>query len=86
MLPLAPRPIEAVDPVAALAARAAACSPPEASLLRRARQEPSVTMDAADALAFDLPVARRELRRDRLASRRRWQFALREEAVVRPAE
>ncbi len=86
MLPLAPRRIEAADPAAALAARAGACSAPEASLLRRARQDPQVTMDAADALTFDLPIARRELRRDRLASRRRWQFGLREEAVVRPTE
>jgi CRISPR system Cascade subunit CasD len=86
MLPLAPRRIEAANPAAALAARAAARPPPEASLLPRAQQQPQVTMDAADAHAFNLPVARTELRRDRLASRHRWQFALREEAVLTSAQ
>jgi CRISPR system Cascade subunit CasD len=82
MLPLAPRRIAAADPAAALAARAAARLGPESSLLPRTTLHPQVTMDAADAAAFDLPVARTEIRRDRLASRHRWQFALREEAVL----
>jgi hypothetical protein len=39
-------------------------------------------MTAADARDFGLPIQRVEMRRDALASRRRWQFAVREEAVL----
>lgn len=80
MLPLAPETTEAADAVAVLAARAAAQS--KSNLLVRPRHvgPPVVVTDAADA--GDYPVHRHELRRDRLASRRRWQFALREEAVL----
>ncbi len=86
MLPLAPELPEAENPVDALAARAAAlaawaraeCVWP---LLRR--YAPVVTLDAADAQRMSLPVQRVEVRRDRIASRRRWQFGLRQEAVLR---
>jgi hypothetical protein len=43
---------------------------------------PVTTLDAADARAFGLDYRRVEMRRDALASRRRWQFNLREEAVL----
>ncbi|MDA8051609.1 MAG: type I-E CRISPR-associated protein Cas5/CasD [Rhodospirillales bacterium] len=82
MFPLAPSRIEAPDPAAALARRAAERKAPEQTLLPRRAEAPQVTMDAADAHAFGLAIARRELRRDSLVSRRRWQFALREEAVL----
>jgi hypothetical protein len=39
-------------------------------------------MTASEAREFDLPIDRIELRRDALASRRRWQFSLREEAIL----
>lgn len=41
--------------------------------------------DGADLLAGDYRVQRIERRRDRAVSRRRWQFALRDEIVARPA-
>ena len=84
MLPLAPRIVEAGDPAAALADRAATGPEPERSRRDRDR-EPVVAMDAADARAFDLRdrIRRVEIRRDALASRRRWQFGLREEALLR---
>lgn len=84
MLPFAPALTDAADPVAALAARSAeeltrATAPPRPS---RAGP-PVVALDAADAGDQALRV---ELRRDRLASRRRWQFGLREEAVLKGPE
>ena len=48
----------------------------------RFRSAAVVTMTAADARDFGLPIQRVEMRRDALASRRRWQFAVREEAVL----
>jgi CRISPR system Cascade subunit CasD len=80
MLSLAPVVADAPDPVAALATRAEAQA--NLNLLRWPNRgdPPVVTMDAADA--GGLPVRRIELRRDRLASRRRWQFSMREEAVL----
>jgi len=39
-------------------------------------------MTAADAPDFGLLIQRIEMRRDALTSRRRWQFALREEALL----
>jgi CRISPR system Cascade subunit CasD len=81
MLPLAPERTEAADPVAALAMRANGGPEPERQLLRL-RGASVVTMTAADARDFDLPIQRVELRRDAVASRRRWQFALREEALM----
>ncbi len=82
MLPLAPCRIAAADPPAALSLRAAERAAPERELLQRASPLHLVTMDASDADGFGLPVGRRELRRDSLVSRGRWQFALREEAVL----
>jgi CRISPR system Cascade subunit CasD len=80
-LPLDPRIAESADPVAALAERAA--SDPGLALLGTPSTEaPVVTLDRADAVAFGLAVQRVELRRDEPQSRRRWQFNLREEAVL----
>ena len=46
-----------------------------------------MTMTAADARQFGLSnkIGRIEFRRDAIASRRRWQFALREEAILMEA-
>ncbi|MGH7117990.1 MAG: type I-E CRISPR-associated protein Cas5/CasD, partial [Acetobacteraceae bacterium] len=82
MLPLAPRRISAADPAAALSHRAIERPDLERLLLQGSHRSPQVTMDAADAERFDLPISRRELSRDSLLSRRRWQFALREEAIL----
>jgi CRISPR system Cascade subunit CasD len=80
MLPLAPEVKPAADPVAALAARAQRdCGLRLLSLQPAA--DPVVTLDAADARTFALAYRRVELRRDALASRQRWQFNLREEAI-----
>jgi CRISPR system Cascade subunit CasD len=84
MLPMAPCLEEATDPAAVLARRAADGPEPERRLLSL-HAAPIVTMTAADAHSFGLPVARIEVRRDGLASRRRWQFNLREEAVLEVA-
>jgi len=81
MLPLASRRGEAPDPRAALASRAASGPNPERDSLR-ALGAVVVTMTAADARAFGLPIQRVEMRRDQVASRRRWQFGLRENAVL----
>ena len=81
MLPLSPQIAPAVDPVAALAARAAGDRGLRLLSMRPA-PNPVVTLDAADAHQFDLQHRRVELRRDSLASRHRWQFNLREEAVL----
>jgi CRISPR system Cascade subunit CasD len=82
MLPLAPRLTDAADPVAALEVHAQ--QEKARGLLRSFyfSGSPTITLDAADAAHFGLHVRRVELRRDRIASRRRWQFALREEAVL----
>ena len=80
MLPLAPRCVDALNPVVALADRATSGPEPERELLRS--RSAFTTMTASEAREFELPIDRVEMRRDALASRRRWQFALREEAVV----
>ena len=81
MLPLSPTIVTAADPVAALAARAEDdLGLPLLSL--RPSADPVITLDAADARTFGLPYRRVEMRRDALASRSRWQFNLREEAVL----
>ena len=80
MLPLAPSRVEAGNPVAALADRETGGPEPERQLLRT--RSAVTTMTASEAREFDLPIDRIEMRRDALASRRRWQFALREEAVL----
>jgi CRISPR system Cascade subunit CasD len=80
-LPLDPQIVEAENPVAALSERAA--SDRGLALLGRTPNDTAVvTLDAADARHFGLNYQRVELRRDALASRRRWQFNLREEAVL----
>ncbi len=87
-LPLAPRVAEAADAQTALLVRHA--DGPEAALtvrggltLRDAHadlpQPPVITMDASLASG---QVRRIEYRRDQPLSRRRWQFGLREEAVL----
>jgi len=81
MLPLAPQRIEAADPVVSLTDRANGGPEPERRLVRL-RSAAVVTMTAADAGDFGLPIQRVEIRRDALVSRQRWQFALREEAVL----
>jgi CRISPR system Cascade subunit CasD len=81
MLPLAPEIEDASDPAAALATRAER----DAGLRLLglcAHADPVVALDAADARRWALPYRSVEMRRDALASRRRWQFALREEAVL----
>jgi CRISPR system Cascade subunit CasD len=80
MLPLAPALIDAPDAVAALAARSHDQASLDLLLWPGGADRPVVTLDAADA--GDHRVQRIEMRRDRPASRRRWQFALREEAVL----
>ena len=83
MLPLAPLKIEASDPAAALRLRATEGPTPER--LTWSRRPVAVTMTAADARDFNLTVLRIERRRDVIASRRRWQFTLRDEAIVSEA-
>lgn len=84
-LPLAPMVIEAGDAPAAFAARVAAAPAPEQLLRRMLRATSGVV--AMDAEAADAQqVQRIEQRRDRLASRVRWQFALRAEAILRTAQ
>lgn len=89
-LPLAPRIAEAADPAAALLDRRV--TGPEAHLpdgrrllrdsLADMPGEPVVVLDAADIARDDPRLRRIELRRDQPRSRRRWQFDLREEAVL----
>jgi CRISPR system Cascade subunit CasD len=81
MLPLAPEIEPASDPAAALAARAERDRGLQLLGLQPLT-DPIVTLDVADARQFNLPHRRVELRRDALASRQRWQFNLREEAVL----
>ncbi len=84
-LPLAPRIALAAGPVAALAGRRA--DPIEADLLRRLlprrRNDPMLVLDVADVPASSPDLLRTERRRDSLLSRARWQFDLRDEAVLR---
>lgn len=81
-LPLAPLLVEATDPPAAFGARASAAALPEQRLRRALRAEAGVVaMDAEAAGTQD--IQRIERRRDQLASRSRWQFALRDEAILR---
>ncbi|MBX6741042.1 MAG: type I-E CRISPR-associated protein Cas5/CasD [Acetobacteraceae bacterium] len=90
-LPLAPRILEAADAPAALLARHA--EGPEARLehpqgrsLRAALAdtpgEMVIVLDASDVSPDDARLRRIERRRDQPRSRRRWQFDLREEAVL----
>lgn len=84
-LPLAPTVLDAADAEAALAAREAAACGPERELRRLLRAKPGVVALDADA-ADSARVLRIERRRDRVSSRVRWQFALRDEAVLRPED
>jgi CRISPR system Cascade subunit CasD len=81
MLPLSPHRHEAADPAAALSLRDANGPEPERQLSRSSGPA-VVTMTVADVREFDLKFARVEIRRDAVRSRRRWQFALREDAVL----
>jgi CRISPR-associated protein (Cas_Cas5) len=83
ILPLSPRLHSAADPVAALSERAETGPEPERQALWQARGRPVVTMTASDARGFDLAFDRVEIRRDAIASRPRWQFSLRADAVNR---
>jgi CRISPR system Cascade subunit CasD len=81
--PMAPRLREAKTPRAALEAHAA--DPAEArlhGLVGGRNGLGDIAMDAAEARAFGLDILRIERRRDQLASRGRWQFDLREEAIL----
>ncbi|MGE0260426.1 MAG: type I-E CRISPR-associated protein Cas5/CasD [Alphaproteobacteria bacterium] len=86
MLPLAPLPTEAADPIAALAYRAE-CGPEPERHLAPSGAAVLITMTAADVRQFGLSdrVRRVEFRRDAIASRRRWQFDLRDEAILAEA-
>ena len=78
-LPLAPRLEEAENPLAALAARHA--NGPEVAWREGGEGTDLVVLDRADAEG--LPgLLRTEMRRDEPLSRTRWQFGLREEAVL----
>ncbi len=90
-LPLAPRIEDATDAPAALLERhrtgpEAFLSVLNGSLLREVQADPSVAVTIAldaDLIDLDNKLYRRtEFRRDHPRSRRRWQFDLREEAVV----
>lgn len=83
-LPLAPDVFDAEDPVRALVAREDAAREPERWVRRLLRARAGIVSMDADA-AGGLDVARLEWRRDRIASRARWQFDLRGEAVLRDA-
>jgi CRISPR system Cascade subunit CasD len=80
-LPLDPVIVTAADPVAALAWRAANDTGLRA-IGRLPLSNPVITLDAAAARRFRLPHHRVEMRRDALHSRQRWQFSLRDEAVL----
>lgn len=92
-LPLWPRIVEAADPLAALAMRVADAPVPERVVRHAVRPphgaaQPTVALDAADAddlSEAQAPTLRIEQRRDVVTSRARWQFGLREEAIVRKA-
>jgi CRISPR system Cascade subunit CasD len=90
-LPLGPCVSEATDPSSALLARR--LEGPEAKLrhpqggalriaLANAPGETIIVLDAADVDRNDPRLRRIEIRRDQPRSRRRWQFDLREEAVL----
>lgn len=81
-LPLGPTLIEADGPEGALQARASVAPAPEQALRRALHATAGVvTMDVGDA--DPARVLRVEQKRDALASRTRWQFGLRAEAVLR---
>ena len=89
-VPLGPRIDEAPDAAAALLARHT--NGPETTLTASGRNlcdvlaasavEATIVMDAADMTPGDPRHLRTEFRRDEPRSRRRWQFDLREEAVL----
>jgi CRISPR system Cascade subunit CasD len=84
-LPLAPRIEAAADAPTALLARD--LTGPEAVALAKLRaahpaRQPTIVLDAADSDPADRRRLRIEQRRDAPLSRRRWQFALREEVVL----
>lgn len=85
MLPMDPRIVEAEDVFEAFAGRDAliAADPRISEFLRRRGLEPRARTVALDAEArASAGAARIEKRRDALLNRGRWQFGLREEAVI----
>jgi CRISPR system Cascade subunit CasD len=82
MLPLAPHRQEAADPATALASRAADGPEPERQIFRLSHAAVVITLTEADAREFGVQVRHVEIRRDAVISRRRWQFALRADAVL----
>jgi CRISPR system Cascade subunit CasD len=81
MLPLAPRRQDAADPAAALIARAADGPEPERQMFPLSGAG-VISLNRADASEFGLPVQHVEIRRDAVVSRQRWQFGLREDAIL----
>jgi CRISPR system Cascade subunit CasD len=84
-LPLRPRLIDAADALAALAMHDLERPAPEAALRRHLNARPNPVALDPDGLPPGMQADRIETRRDAVANRGRWQFALREEAVVLPA-
>ena len=81
-LPLSPLIVEADNVVAAFTARTDAAPDVEKCVRQRlGASAGSVAMDASAAVGQD--VVRVERRRDQVASRVRWQFALRDESILR---
>jgi len=81
-LPLAPRIVEAETPIAALMNRRD--TGPERKFFKKERPsrapQPYIVLDVSDAPEGE--AARIEFRSDRLASRKRWQFLPRGEAII----
>jgi CRISPR system Cascade subunit CasD len=91
-LPLWPRIIEAADPLSALAIRVADAPGPERVVRQmvspaQGTAYPIVALDAADSAGMEgqASTLRVERRRDAVTSRARWQFGLRNEAIIRKA-
>ena len=85
-LPLAPLLVEAADPVAALQVRAEAASPPERSVRNWLGARAGTVALDLDGLPSQATARRIEQRRDQPVHRGRWQFALRDEAVLTAPE
>jgi CRISPR system Cascade subunit CasD len=87
-VPLDPRVMDAETPHSAIHAYRAARTPEQAEFLRGLRIDgsPSVLALDLDGVSNRSDTIRIERRRDALESRRRWQFGLRSEAIVRGME
>jgi CRISPR system Cascade subunit CasD len=84
-LPLGPLVIEAERVAVALASRAEQASQPEQLVRRQLRATPGTVAADRDHLT-DAEIGRIEFRRDAIAHRGRWQFGLRQEAILKAAE